>query len=132
MGLEVIGATLVTLILVWIAFVVVIVVAMPDQTSIRDAIRLAPDVLRLVKRLATDRAVPRSGRIAVWFLLAYLVSPIDLIPDFIPVIGFADDVIVTALVLGFLVRRAGKEKLVEHWPGAPEGLQTIQRVLRIA
>jgi uncharacterized membrane protein YkvA (DUF1232 family) len=64
-------------------------------------------------------------------LLVYLASPIDLVPDFIPVIGYADDVIITSIVLRRLVRRAGPEKLREHWPGTPEGLAQLQRLLRL-
>jgi len=122
---------LATLVAVWLVFVVVLVIVRPDNASMRDMIRLAPDVLRLVKRLATDREIPLPSRVAVWVLLVYMVSPLDIIPDFIPVIGFADDVILVSLVLTHLVRRAGREKLAEHWPGSPEGLATIERVLRV-
>jgi uncharacterized membrane protein YkvA (DUF1232 family) len=67
----------------------------------------------------------------VWFLLGYLASPVDLVPDFIPMIGYADDAILASLVLGRLIRRAGDAKLAEHWPGSPEGLNTMRGVLRL-
>ncbi len=60
-----------------------------DKTNLRDAARLVPDVVRLLRRLAADRTIARSARIRLWLLLAYLISPIDLIPDFIPVLGYA-------------------------------------------
>jgi uncharacterized membrane protein YkvA (DUF1232 family) len=93
--------------------------------------RLIPDTLRLVRRLASDRTIALTTRIPVWLLFAYLASPIDLIPDFIPVIGFADDAIVTSLVLRWFLRRVGTDKLAEHWPGTPEGLERLGQLLRI-
>ena len=119
------------LVALWLLFVVVLAIAKPDGRSMRDTARLLPDVLRLVKRLATDRSIPRTTRLPVWLLLAYLVSPIDLVPDFVPVVGYADDAIVTALVLRWVARRAGPDKLRAHWPGTPEGLAAVQRVLRM-
>jgi len=121
----------VALVALWLAFVVVLLVAKPDDTSARDALKLLPDTMRLVRRLVGDTTIPRRTRWLVWALLAYLVLPIDLVPDFIPVVGYADDVIVTALVLRHVIRKAGPEKLAEHWPGTPEGLATLTRVLRL-
>ncbi|MDQ6854315.1 MAG: DUF1232 domain-containing protein [Actinomycetota bacterium] len=57
--------------------------------------------------------------------------PIDLIPDFLPVVGYADDAILTALVLHRLLRTAGPTKLAEHWPGTPEGLATLTQMLHL-
>jgi uncharacterized membrane protein YkvA (DUF1232 family) len=119
------------LVAVWLAFVLFVAIAKPDGTSLRDALRLLPDILRLVRRLATDRAIPRRTRWLVWALLAYLLLPIDLIPDFVPVLGYADDVIVTSLVLRYVIRRAGMAKVEEHWPGPPEGLAGLRRLLRL-
>jgi uncharacterized membrane protein YkvA (DUF1232 family) len=116
---------------VWLAFVIVVAIAKPDGTSVRDALRLLPDIVRLVRRLLTDRAIPRRTRWVVWVLLVYLLSPIDVIPDFVPVLGYADDAIITSLVLRHVVRRAGIAKVEEHWPGTPEGLAALQRLLRL-
>ena len=123
--------SLAVLVALWLLFVVVLAIAKPDGQSMRDTARLLPDVLRLVKRLATDRSVPRMTRLPVWLLLVYLASPIDLIPDFVPVVGYLDDAIVTSLVLRWFIRRAGPAKVREHWPGTPEGLAAVQRVLRL-
>jgi len=87
-----------------------------------------PTLLRLFRRLVGDRAVPRAARVRIWLLLAYLACPIDLVPDVIPVIGFADDVVVVAMVLRSVVRRAGREVVTERWPGTPEGLTALWRV----
>jgi uncharacterized membrane protein YkvA (DUF1232 family) len=96
-----------------------------DKTRLRDAARLVPDVVRLLRRLAADRTIARSVRIRLWLLLAYLISPIDLIPDFIPVLGYADDAIIVAIALRSVTRRVGLEALEQHWPGTPEGLATL-------
>jgi len=102
--------------------------AHPDTVSMRDAVRMLPDLLRLVRRLAADPTLPRGVRIRLVLLLAYLASPIDLVPDVVPVLGYADDVVVVALVLRSVVRRAGPDALRRHWPGSPEGLAVITRL----
>jgi uncharacterized membrane protein YkvA (DUF1232 family) len=99
---------------------------MSDAMGIKEAMRLLPDVLRLVRRLAADGSLPRGLRIRLGLLLAYLASPIDLIPDFIPVLGYADDAIVVAVALRSVVRVAGPEAVTRHWPGTPQGLETVK------
>lgn len=89
----------------------------PGAANWHEALRLLPDVLRLIRRLAADRSLPRGVRLRLVILLAYLVSPIDLVPDFIPVIGFADDAVIVALALRAVIRRAGADALTRHWPG---------------
>lgn len=98
----------------------------PDTVKARDALLLLPDVLRLVRRLIADPTVPNGVRVRLVLLLGYLIFPIDLIPDFIPVIGWADDVIIVALVLRSTIRSAGEEALQRHWPGTPAGLRVIR------
>lgn len=96
------------------------------RVSLAAAVRLLPDVLRLLRRLAADPDLPRSVRVWLWLLLAYVALPIDLVPDVIPVLGYADDVVVIALVLRHVVRRAGPEALDRHWPGTPDGLAVVR------
>ncbi|PWI10208.1 hypothetical protein DIZ27_14200, partial [Streptomyces sp. NWU339] len=93
-----------------------------------EAIRLLPDLLRLIPRLARDRTLPRGVRVRLWLLLAYLAMPIDLVPDFIPVLGYADDAIVVAAVLRSVVRHAGADALARHWPGTDDGLIAVRRL----
>ena len=119
------------LVVAWLAFVLFVAIAKPDDTTLRGALRLLPDIVRLVRRLVADRSIPRRTRWLVWVLLVYLVSPIDIIPDFIPVVGYADDAIITSLVLRHVIRTAGMPKVAEHWPGSPEGLDTLQVLLRL-
>jgi uncharacterized membrane protein YkvA (DUF1232 family) len=83
----------------------------------------------LVRRLAADDRVPRRTRLTLAALAVYLVMPIDLVPDFMPVVGHVDDAILVVLVLRAVVRAAGPVILAEHWPGRPRGLQLLRRVL---
>lgn len=94
----------------------------------QEALRLLPDTLRLLGRLAGDKALPRGVRVRLWLLLAYLAMPFDLIPDFIPVIGYADDAIIVCWVLRSVVRRAGAEAVRRQWPGTEDGLAVLWRV----
>jgi uncharacterized membrane protein YkvA (DUF1232 family) len=98
----------------------------------RAMMRLVPDVVRLVKRLATDPTVPRGTRWWLAALLGYLLLPFDLVPDFIPVIGFADDAIIVAIVLRFAIRHAGMDAIERHWPGTPEGLASVLKLAGLA
>ena len=114
-----------SLALLWLVMLALLWRAKPDDVTLRDAVRLVPDLLRLLKRLAGDETLPRGIRVRLWLLLGYLAMPIDLVPDFIPVLGYADDVVVVAIVLRSVVRAAGPEALERHWPGTPEGLRVI-------
>jgi uncharacterized membrane protein YkvA (DUF1232 family) len=122
---------LIAIVVFWIALLIALLVMRPKDLRARDAARLMPDLLRLIGKLARDRALPRRTRSWLWFLVAYLASPIDLIPDFIPVIGFADDAIVSYLVLRHVFRVAGAEQLEQHWSGTPEGLDVVRRFLNV-
>ena len=79
------------MLLAWLMLVVALVIVRPRGDLLREALRLLPDVLRLLRRLAVDPSLPRATRLGPAFALVYLALPIDLIPDFIPVLGYADD-----------------------------------------
>ncbi|MFD6137885.1 YkvA family protein [Isoptericola sp. NPDC060257] len=98
--------------------------------SLRGAARLLPDVLRLVRRLAGDRTLSRRVRALLVVLMGYLAMPIDLVPDVVPVLGWADDVIVVALVLRAVVRSAGPDVVRRHWPGTEDGLAVLRLLVR--
>lgn len=120
------------LVIIWLVLVVALLRAARGRTdaiTLVDALRLGPDVVRLTRRLAADPTVPRGVRLWLALLLVYLVMPFDLIPDFIPVIGLADDAIVVALVLRFATKHAGPEAVERHWPGRPAGLDALRRVV---
>lgn len=121
-----------TLAVIWLVLAIALWFTKPQKVDLMDMARLLPDLLRLLKRLATDPSMPRSVRVTLVLLLAFVASPIDIIPDFIPFIGFADDVILVALVLRWVTRRAGTVALTQHWPGTPEGLAAVRRVCGLA
>lgn len=100
----------------------------PGTVGLGEALRLLPDFLRFLGRLVADGDLPRAPRFMLVLLLAYLASPIDLVPDFIPVIGYADDVLVVALVLRLIVRTAGHRALARNWQGAEAGLRIIEQL----
>lgn len=119
------------LLLVWVVVVVALFRSGRGLRGMTDAARLLPDLVRLLSRLARDPGLPRGVRIRLWLLLGYLVSPLDLIPDFIPVVGYADDALIVAIALRSVVRAAGPEPLERHWPGTPEGLTLVRRLARL-
>ena len=118
--------------LAWLILAAAIWLAKPDDLTLGDMIRLLPDLLRLLKRVATDGAVPWMVRVELMLVLGYIFSPIQLIPDFIPVIGFLDDAVLVAIMLRIVVRTAGPQMLHKHWPGTSEGLQALCRVCGLA
>ena len=105
-----------------------LLMARPKGNLLGEALRLLPDLLRLLRRLARDHGVPRAARVRLWLLLAYLAVPIDLVPDFVPVLGYADDAIVVSFVLRSVVRRAGGPVVRRHWPGTDDGLAAVGRL----
>ena len=104
----------------------------PARISAREALRLLPDVVRLLRRVAADRSLPRDVRVRLGLLLSYLLLPIDLVPDFIPVLGYADDAIIVVLALRSVVRCAGRDALTRHWSGTTEGLHAVERLASIS
>jgi uncharacterized membrane protein YkvA (DUF1232 family) len=131
-ALRITAGVVLGLLVCWLALLVMLWRLRPRNGVATEALRAVPDVVRLTHRLARDPDVPRSLRIWLWLLLAYLVSPIDLVPDFIPVIGYADDAVVVALVLRAVVRRAGRDAVTRHWPGSADGLAAVERLARIS
>jgi uncharacterized membrane protein YkvA (DUF1232 family) len=125
--LEVLAGIGLALFVAWLALAILLLVARRGIAGPSEILRLLPDLLRLLHRLATDASVPRSAKVRLWLLLGYLALPIDLVPDFIPVIGYADDAILVAVVLRSVVRRAGVGVLRRSWPGSEEGLAAVIR-----
>lgn len=124
-------AAAVGLVIVWLALLIALAVTRPKDLSVTDALRLLPDTVVLLRRLAADPQLPRGVRIRLLLLLAYLLLPIDLVPDFIPVLGYADDAIIVAAALRSVVRRAGAAAIDAHWPGTPEALSAVRRLAGI-
>ena len=117
--------------LAWLALLATMAIFRPEGTTIADAMRALPDLVGLVRRLARDPQVPRRSRVTLWLLVGYLLVPFDLVPDFIPVLGYADDAIVVALALRRVVRTAGEEAVLRNWRGSDAGLDVVRRLAGI-
>ena len=117
------------LLVIWVLLIALLWILQPRDVGLRDLISVVPDVLRLVRTLLTDRTTPLGVRIALGGLLLWLVSPIDLIPEFIPVLGPLDDVVVAVLVLRYVSRRMGLAELRRRWQGSDAGFDLLARIL---
>jgi len=99
------------------------------RAAAREAALLLPNLARLFKDLIRDPRVPRRSKWLLMFGAAWIVSPIDLIPEFIPFLGPLDDAVVAALILRRLVRTAGRDVVLEHWHGDPAAMTRLLRVV---
>jgi uncharacterized membrane protein YkvA (DUF1232 family) len=111
---------------VYAAFVVALIVAGRGR-DVRDVARFIPDCIVLVRRLLGDPRVPRRHKLLLGALAGYLALPIDLVPDFIPIAGHLDDVLVVVLALRVVLRASGSELVREHWPGPDSSLAFVLR-----
>lgn len=128
---DILIASLLSLGALWIALIVWVVASRPSAAAIRDGIRLLPDILRLLRRVARDPESPRLLRMWMWLTLGYLAFPLDLIPDFLPGIGQADDIVLMALAIRAMVRHVGSERVRQQWPGTDSGLAMLWRLCRL-
>ena len=129
MDLGLVAVVLVAVALVWAAFIALLWVLRPRGTSLRELIGVVPDLLRLLRDLVGDRSTPLDVRAVIVVLVAWIVSPIDLIPEFIPVLGPFDDLVVAIVALRYVRRRMGAEVLRDRWRGSPEGFEVLARVI---
>jgi uncharacterized membrane protein YkvA (DUF1232 family) len=113
-------------VLIGVSWMVLVVLArhLPDGV-LRDLAAFLPDCVTAVRRLRRDPAVPRRAKIALLVAGLWVLSPIDLIPEFIPVIGPLDDIVVVALALRYAGRQVPRETLLAAWPGDPRLLQRL-------
>jgi uncharacterized membrane protein YkvA (DUF1232 family) len=114
------------ILVVYAAFVVALVVAGRGR-DVRDVARFIPDCIVLVRRLLGDPRVARRHKLLLGALVGYLAFPIDLVPDFIPVAGHVDDLLVVVLALRVVLRASGSELVREHWPGPAIPLAYVLR-----
>jgi uncharacterized membrane protein YkvA (DUF1232 family) len=120
-------------IVVVVALYLVLVLALiisGRHVAAKELALLVPNLVLLFKDLLRDPAVPRGPKIALGIGVVWLISPIDLLPEFLPVLGPLDDAVVAALVLRYLVRRAGPDVVRRHWRGDPATLDAILRFAR--
>lgn len=119
------------LVAAWLLLTVALLVARPRGQGFGSVITFLPGVIRLLRGLHADPSVPRSVRIRVWIAIVYNIQPINIIPDFVPVIGLMDNVVVTAWALRSAVSKAGSQAVVDHWRGTPDQLELLFRVARL-
>lgn len=115
----------------WLGLVAVLWLHRPSRDLAGPVLRLVPDVARLVRALLMSPDTPRSVKFVLGGLLVYLLSPIDLVPEFVPVIGSLDDLIVGAIVLRWASRRIGADALRAHWSGSPEAFDLLRRFVGV-
>jgi uncharacterized membrane protein YkvA (DUF1232 family) len=113
--------------LLYAAVVLALVIAGRRETA-RALAGFIPDCIVLCGRLLGDRRVPRRKKALIVALTGYLALPFDLVPDFIPVAGQLDDVVIVALVLRRLLRGGGEPLVREHWPGPENSLALVLRL----
>lgn len=117
----------------WLGFAVALLVAgrCTDQVAVVRAPRLVADIIGLLRGLLADPALPNSARWRVVAAIAYNAQPFNVIPDFVPVIGFVDNIVVTAWALRSVLRLAGPDAINRHWPGSADGLALLLRLMRL-
>jgi uncharacterized membrane protein YkvA (DUF1232 family) len=114
---------------VWLVLLALFWLLRPKGVSVRELLRIIPDVLRLIRSVIADRSAPLAVRIVLVGLLAWILSPIDLIPEFIPGLGPLDDVVVAVVAFRFVRRRLGVDDLRSRWSGTDESFALLMRVI---
>jgi uncharacterized membrane protein YkvA (DUF1232 family) len=98
---------------------------------LRAILRALPDIVRTIGGLAGDPVLPTAAKLALAAAVLYLVSPVDLIPDFIPVLGHLDDVFVAAILVDGMLNFVNRGLVLKYWPGSPESLERVARAARV-
>jgi len=106
--------------------------SLQGRQLVTDAVFMLPNIVKLVGRLLKDPRVPRRAKITLGLAAAYVASPIDLIPEVIPVIGWADDVVILMFAIDALIDRAGAEIVEEHWDGPGDLLGLVRDVVALS
>ena len=109
---------------VWL-LAIALLVLFGRRTAARELAALIPNVVVLFRGLLRDPGVSRGSKALIVFAVAWLVSPIDLVPEFVPVAGPLDDAIVAALVLRFVLRRTDRVVVESYWKGSPTTLDRL-------
>lgn len=96
----------------------------------KELLLLLPNLALLLARLLADPGVPTTAKVALGAMVAYLASPVDLIPDFIPFVGYLDDLILVAVIVDGLLNHLDRDLLLKHWPGDPATLTKTATLAR--
>jgi uncharacterized membrane protein YkvA (DUF1232 family) len=129
MDLRVVVGMVAGLVALWALLIALLWLFRPRGVGLREALAIVPDLLRLIRSLIGDRTTPLDVRAVLVAMLVWIVSPIDLIPEFIPVIGPLDDVAVAVLALRYTRRRLGIERLRSRWTGSSAGFELLVRAI---
>jgi len=129
MDLRILVGIVVGLVVVWGLFIVLFWFLRPKGVPLGEVVRIVPDVVRMLRAIAGDPASPLDVRLALVGLLVWLISPIDLIPEFIPVLGPMDDAVVAVVALRYVRRRVGVAGLRARWSGTDDGFALLGRVV---
>ena len=127
--MDVLVRIVVALVIVWALLLVLFWALRPKGVPVRELLGLIPDVLRLLRSVIGDRSAPLDVRLVLVGLVAWILSPIDLIPEFIPVLGPLDDVVVAVVAMRYVRRRVGIEDLRRRWTGTDDGFALLTRVI---
>ena len=129
MNVGLLVAIIAGVVVLWVALLVLFWLLCPKDVPVREVPSVVPDAVRLVRGLVADGAAPLDVRLVLIGLLVWIISPIDLIPEFIPVLGPLDDIIVAVVAMRYVRRRLGDVELRRRWPGSDDGYTLILRVL---
>jgi uncharacterized membrane protein YkvA (DUF1232 family) len=98
---------------------------------VKQLLKALPDLVRLIAKLVGDPLLPRAAKIALAAAMVYLASPLDLIPDFIPLLGYLDDLLVAALLVDGILNWVDRGLVLKYWPGTPDSLERLARAARM-
>jgi uncharacterized membrane protein YkvA (DUF1232 family) len=127
--LEVIVGVVLGVVVLWVVLVAIFWVLRPKGVPARDLLGVVPDLVRMLRNIVRDPAAPMDIRVVLVGLLVWILSPIDLIPEFIPVLGPLDDVVVAIVALRYVRRRLGVEAMRARWTGSDDGFALLGRVV---
>jgi uncharacterized membrane protein YkvA (DUF1232 family) len=116
---------------IWFVLVALLWLHRPTRDLAMPALRALPDIVRLARNLLADPRTPRRYRVALVILIVWILSPIVLLPEFLPGIGPLDDIVAAAVILGWVGRGTGPARLRELWPGDAAGFDVVARLLRL-
>jgi uncharacterized membrane protein YkvA (DUF1232 family) len=98
---------------------------------LRSFLRALPEFIRMVARLVRDPLLPRRVKVILAAAIVYLLSPLDLLPDLVPVLGYLDDVVIGAVAVDGILSHVDRALVLRYWPGSPDALEKIARVARL-
>lgn len=114
-------------VVLWVVFLVVLI-ASGRREEARALVRFIPNCVVLLRRLVAEDEVSGRTKLLLVITVGYLVFPIDVVPDFIPILGHLDDALLLMWTLRSLVRQVPPERLAELWPGPRESLAAVERL----